>query len=265
MRIGGTVINNIRFADDTAIMAENIEDLQILLERINNESKKMGLTINIDKTKYMVVSKTPVDNIHLTLEGKQLERVDRYKYLGTTINSQLDQEEEIKIRIEIARQGFIKYRSMFTNKNLSLNIRSRFLECYVWSQLLYGVETWTLKAQSTKRLEAFEMWLYRRMLKIPWTAKVTNEEVLRRIGRRRKLMMIVKIRKTTYLGHILRNDKYSLLHVIMQGRIEGKKGIGRKKKSWLRDIREWTNLNADQIFHVAKDREAFKVVVANLR
>lgn len=100
---------------------------------------------------------------------------------------------------------------------------------------------------------------------IPWTARTTNEEVLRRIGHGRKLMTIVKVRKTAYVGHILRNDKYSLLQVIMQGRIDGKKTIGRKKKSWLRNIRDWTNLSAEQIFHVARDREAFKEVIANLR
>ncbi|CAG9838415.1 unnamed protein product [Diabrotica balteata] len=110
-------------------MAENIDDLQTLLEIINRESKKMGLTMNINKTKYMVISKNPVDNIQLTLEGKPLERVDKYKYLGAIINSQLDQEQEIKVRIEIARKGFIKYKSMFTNKKLSMAIRFRFVEC----------------------------------------------------------------------------------------------------------------------------------------
>lgn len=67
VNIGGTIINNIRFPDDTAIMAESSEDLQILLDSINRESKKMGLTMNIGKTKYMVISKTPIDNIQLTL------------------------------------------------------------------------------------------------------------------------------------------------------------------------------------------------------
>ncbi|XP_050512075.1 uncharacterized protein LOC126888096 [Diabrotica virgifera virgifera] len=121
VRIGGNIINNIRFADDTAIMAENIDDLQILLEIINRESKKMELKMNIDKTKCMVISKTPVDNIHLILEGKPLERVDKYKYLGAIINSQSDQDEEINVSIEIARKRYIKYKSMFTNTKLSMS------------------------------------------------------------------------------------------------------------------------------------------------
>lgn len=89
---------------------------------------------------------------------------------------------------------------------------------------------------------------------------ITNEEILHRISRERKLLKIIKIRKTAYLGHVLRHYKYSLLQVIMQGRVEGRKGIGRKKKSWLRNIREWTDMGVEELFHIA-----FKRVVANLR
>ncbi|XP_072389585.1 uncharacterized protein [Diabrotica undecimpunctata] len=94
VRNGGSITNNIRFGD--AITAENVEDLHILIEIINRESKKRTLTMNIDKSKYVVISKIPVDIIHLALDGKPLERVEnKYKYLGAIINSQLDQDEEI--------------------------------------------------------------------------------------------------------------------------------------------------------------------------
>lgn len=258
------MIDNLRFADDTAIMAERAEDLQTLLERVGRECEEVGLSINTQKTKMMVISKNPNINPILTLNGNRIEQVQKYKYLGSVINSEMAPDQEIKIRIEMARNAFVKYSTMFTNRKLKLDIRLRFTECYVWSVLMYGVETWTLKAQMIKKLEAFEMWLYRRILKIPWTDRITNDEVLRRIGRKRKLLTIIKIGKTSYMGHILRNDKYLLLQNIMQGRIEGKKGIGRMKKSWLRNIGEWTNLSVGELFHVAKDRETFRNVVANL-
>lgn len=264
VNIGGTLINNLRFADDTAIMAESAEDLQTLLEGVSRECEEVGLAINTQKTKMMVISKNPNINPILTVNGNRIEQVQKYKYLGSTINSEMDPDQEIKIRIEMARNAFMKYSTLLTNRNLNLVIRLRFVECYVWSVLMYGVETWTLKTQMIKKLEAFEMWLYRRILKIPWTDRISNDEVLRRIGRKRKLLTIIKIRKTSYVGHILRSDKYLLLQNIMQGRIEGRKGIGRKKKSWLRNIREWTNLGVGELFHVAKDREEFRKVVANL-
>ena len=104
------------------------------------------------------------------------------------------------------------------------------LKCYVYSVLLYGVETWTLKAETLSKLQAFELWLYRRILKIPWTDKVTNEEVLRRMNTTADLVNIVKGRKLQYLGHIMRNrGRYELLQCILQGKIEGKKGPRTKK------------------------------------
>ncbi|CAG9830217.1 unnamed protein product [Diabrotica balteata] len=130
----------------------------------------------------------------------------------------------------MARAAFLKLKQLFCDKNLNTALRLRFVECYVWSQLLYGVETSTLKAQIVKKLEAFELWKYRRMLRIPWSTRVTNEEVLRKMGRGKKLLRTIKVCKTAYVGQILRNDKYSLLQVIMQGRVDGKKGIGRKRK-----------------------------------
>ena len=127
------------------------------------------------------------------------------------------------------------------------------------------MEGWTLKTSSINKLEAFEMWLYRRTLKISWTEKVTNEEVLRRVNKERELFHVVKKRKTAYLGHIMRNEKYRFLQLMIKGKIEGKRGIGRKKMSWLRNIRQWTGLRDIQtLIHTAQDREAIDHVIANI-
>lgn len=85
---------------------------------------------------------------------------------------------------------------------MTLDTKLRLLRCYVFSVLLYGVESWTVTKETTKKLEAFELWLYRRMLKIPWTQKVTNIEVLRRMKKEPELVNTVKCRKLGYLGHI---------------------------------------------------------------
>ena len=82
------------------------------------------------------------------------------------------------------------------------------------------------------------MWTYRRLLSIPWTDRVTNEEVLRRMKKQRELLTNIKKRKTAYLGHILRNEKYKILQLILEKKIEGKRGIGRKQMSWTRNIRQ---------------------------
>ncbi|KAL4713558.1 hypothetical protein ACJJTC_006146 [Scirpophaga incertulas] len=112
-------------------------------------------------------------------------------------------------------------------------------------------------------MEAFEMWVYRRMLKISWTQKVRNEEVLRCIGRKRELWDTVRKRKVAYLGHIFRHERYEL---IMMGKIAGRRSVGRRRKSWLRNIREWTGIaSAARLFRLAKDRTKYAELTANLR
>ena len=94
---------------------------------------------------------------------------------------------------------------------------------------------------------------------------MTNEEVLRRVNKERELFHVVKKRKTAYLGHIMRNEKYRFLQLMIKGKIEGKRGIGRKKMSWLRNIRQWTGLRDIQtLIHTAQDREAIDHVIANI-
>ena len=90
------------------------------------------------------------------------------------------------------------------------------MKCYVWSILLYGLEAWTLKVSTMNKIEAFEMWCYRRILKIPWTDRVTNEDVLRSVSKERELLKIIKVRKTSYFGHIIRGPRYELLQLIVE-------------------------------------------------
>ena len=160
----------------------------------------------------------------------------------------------------------MRFRNILTNTEFDLNLKIRFTKCYVWSVLLYGMEGWTLKVNTMNRLKAFEMWVYRRILKVPWTARRTNEEILERIGRGRELMSIIKRRKTAYLGHVVRNERYHLLQLIMEGKIERRRGVGRRRISWLRNIRQWTGIRAaGDIVHTCGDREKWSEVIANIQ
>lgn len=264
IKINGQVVNNLRYADDTVIIADSQEALQRLIDKINNEGERLGLKINSDKTKVMIISRTPAVNSNILVNGKNIQRVPKFKYLGSWITEDLDPDTEIRCRIEQARATFMNMRELLSNKSLDLMLRYRFVKCYIYSVLLYGVETWTIKANTMNRLEAFEMWVFRRMLKIPWTDHVTNAEVINRMGRERELLQLVKRRKAAYLGHIFRNTKYQFLKLIMEGKIEGRRGIGRKKYSWLKNIRDWTNLDAHALFRAAQDRNEYARIVANI-
>lgn len=264
--LNGVRLNNIRYADDTMVMADSLEGLQRLMNRITQYSQQYGLNINVQKTKLMIISKKSIKGAHLYINNNRIERVKQYSYLGTIINEQWNNVQEIKCRIGKAKTTFNKMSAIFKSHNLSLETKIRHLRCYVFSVLLYGVESWTLTEATTKKLEAFEMWLYRRMLKIPWTAHTTNKEVLERIKKKQEIVYTIKCRKLEYLGHVMRNqERYSLLQTIMQGKVKGKRGPGRRRISWLRNLRTWFGKTSTELFRAAANKVIIANMIANIR
>ena len=162
VNVGGHNINNLRYADDTSLLALEEQKLQNLLTTVNDKGKLYGMEINVKKTKSMVASKkqeTP--KVSINLDGTAIEQVEKMVYLGSITTEDGKSEVEIKRRIEIARNAFNNMKSVLSSRNISLNTRMRLTKCYVWSTLLYGAETWTITKTLTKRIDAFEMWTYR--------------------------------------------------------------------------------------------------------
>ena len=266
ININGERVNNIRYADDTVLIAENIADLQMLLEAINAACNSYGLKINVKKTKFMVVSKEQNIQAHpLHLNNEAIEQVHQFKYLGCYLTEQGSCTEEVSIRIEQARSAFIKIKKLVCDRNLSINLRIRLVQCYVFPVLLYGIEGWTLNKAQCKKLEAFEMWTYRRMLKISWMERITNNEVMTRLNKDVEIMLTIKRRKLEYLGHIMRSEKYQLLQVIMEGKIIGSRSRGRRKTSWLKNLRDWYGMSSRELFRAAVSKVIIAMMIANLR
>lgn len=266
--LNGQRLNNIRYADDTVVFADSMEDLKQLMDRITASSMNYGLDINRDKTKFMVISKKCVPNrlCQLTLNIGPIERTNKYIYLGTIINDQWDPSQEVKCRIEKSRNVFIKMASVLKSRDLTLNTKMRLVRCYVFSVLLYGVEAWTLTEASTKKLEAYEMWVYRRMLRVAWKDHVTNLEVLMRMSKEKEILNTIKVRKLEYLGHIMRNEnRYQLLQCILQGKVEGKRSAGRRRISWLKNLRSWFSTSTTGLFRAAVNKIKIANMIANIR
>jgi Reverse transcriptase (RNA-dependent DNA polymerase) len=264
--VNGECLNNIRYADDTVVFADSLQSLQDMMNRVTKKSEEYGLRLNTAKTKYMVISKEVIPPGRLTVNNKQIERVNKYKYLGTTVGEQWDHSLEIKCRIEQARATFVKMSSLFRSHDLSVSTKMRVVRCYVFPVLLYGAEAWTLTEASSKKLEAFEMWIYRRMLRISWVQHVTNRDVLRRMDKETEILKTVKIRKLEYLGHIMRNAKrYELPQLVLQGKVLGKRGPGRRRISWLKNLRTWFGASTTGLFRAAADKVRIAMMVANIR
>lgn len=213
----------------------------------------------------MIITKRAQNNGNIYIHNKPLEKVEKYTYLGTVINNNNNCSEEIKTRIAKARSTFIKMKKILCGRDLNHELKIRLMRCYVMSILFYGMETWTLKKMDSRKLEAFELWMYRRILKIPWVDRITNAEVMRRMCKEKEIISTIKKRKLQYLGHIMRGEKYQLLQIIMQGKIQGKRSIGRRRHSWLRNLREWFNCNTSQLFRSAVSKIRIAMMIANLR
>lgn len=265
IKINGITINNLRYADDTVILAGTHEELQTLINRMVTRSEEYGLSLNISKTKYMLISKTTRNNRKIYVKNQPVETVREYQYLGTTINENNDSSQEIRRRIEKARGTFTRMKKIFCCRDLNLELKIRLMRCYVLSILYYGMEAWTLKVNDIRRLQAFEMWIYRRMLKISWVERVTNIEVLRRMHKETEIATTIKKRKLLYMGHIMRGEKYRILQNIMQGKIQGKRSIGRRRNSWMKNLREWFGCNNNELFRAAASKIRIAMMIANLR
>ena len=256
--IRGVNINNLRYADDS-LTCRRSTFLQALLTAVNRKGKPYGMEMIIIKTKSMVISrKKPVPNISISVEGRPIQQVDRMVCLGYMATEDGKCDIEIKRRIGIARTAFKSMAKILTSGNISIELRSCIAKCYIWSTLLYGAETWTLTKVTSDKLEAFEMWLYRRMIRISWKEHKTNGEVLNKT--KRSLLNTIKKRKRQYFGHIRGDGVQGLL---MEGRINGRRGRGRPRTMWMDNIKEWTKIYNDCI-RVAHNRERWRFMTADL-
>lgn len=263
--IGGKNINNLRFADDTVLIADKVENLQKHLDIINQIGHThFNTKINISKTKIMVVSKQDktAEKIKINLDKHQLEQVDKFIYLGQTITNDGRCEEEIKKRIAIAKNRFCKMKNVLTNKKVRYVTRKRLVQCYIYSTLLYGAESWTISKHSEDRIRSFEMWVHRRMFKISWKERITNLAVLKLVGSNKSIINIIKERKIKYCGHILRHD--SLQKELLEGKVNGKRGRGRPRKRWFDNIKEWTGKSFVECKRLAQKRGDWRKMIADL-
>jgi hypothetical protein len=251
VKIGGKLIKDVRFADDQGMIAKNEAGLQKSMDSLNSTSLRYGMKINSKKTKVMKVSRIKGE-VNITINGIKIEQVESFRYLGHTMTDDGRCEKEINSRIAQAKDAFGERKELLT-KSLEKSTKVKIVKTLVWSTLLYGSETWTLKKEDIRKLEALEMWLWRRMEKISWTDKVSNVEVLGRVGVERELINMLRSRKKSWIGHVLRGD--GLLKEVIEGRMEGSKPRGRPRMGMLDDLitRSYVDMKRK-----TEDREGWK-------
>jgi len=261
--VGGMNVNNLRYADDTALIADDPEKLQDIINKVNSVSEEYGLRMNIKKTKTMVITRGHImPTINMKVRGESLKQEEEFKYLGQCISSDGKCEKEIRKRIAIAKSSFNNMKDVLASRKIRLNTRKRVLNCYVMSTFLYSAETWTLSKESENRIEAFEMWCYRRMMRISYKDHISNEKVLEMVKEKRNLLKQIKKHKIQYFGHIIRAEGFQ--KQLLEGKINGRRKRGRPRKSWTGDILQWTGSSYVELVQRAKSRRGWRSMVFNI-
>ena len=167
IKIAWRNINNLRYADDTSLMAESEEELKSLLMEVKEESEKVGLKLNIQKTKIMV--SVPITSWQIDWET--VETVSDFMFLGSKITADGDCSHEIKRRLLLGRKVMTNIDSILKSRDITLPTKVCLVKAMVFPVVIYGCESWTVKKAELQRIDAYELWYWRRLLRVPWTAR----------------------------------------------------------------------------------------------
>ena len=176
IKIAGRNINNLRYADDTTLMAGSDEKLKSLLMKVKEESEKAGLKLNIQKTKIMAFD--PITSWQI--DGETVETVRHFILGGSKITVDGDFSHEIKRHLFLGRKVMTNLDSIFKSRDITLPTMVHLVKM-VFPGVMYGCKSWTIKKAECQRIDAFELWCWRRLLRVPWTARRSNQSMLKEI------------------------------------------------------------------------------------
>ena len=178
IKILGRNINNVRYADDTTLMAKS-EELKILLMKVKEESEKAGLKLNIQKTK--ITAFGPITSWQIN--GETMERVTDFILWGAPKSLQMvTAAMKLKKRLLLGRKVMTNLDSIFKSRDITLPTKGCLVKAMVFPVVMYGCESWTVKKTQHQRIDAFDLWCWRRLLRVPWTARRANQSILKEIS-----------------------------------------------------------------------------------
>ena len=169
-KIPGRNISNLRYAEDTTLMAESEEELKSFLMKVKEESEKVGLKLSIQKTKIMASG--PITSWEI--DGETVETVSDFTFLGSKITADGNFSHEIKRCLLLGRKVMTNLDSILKSRDITLPTKVHRIKAMVFPVVMYGCESWTVKKAERRRIDAFELWCWRRLLRVPWTARRSN-------------------------------------------------------------------------------------------
>ena len=180
-------------------MAESKEELKRLLMTVKEESEKAGLKLNIQKNKIMASG--PITSWQI--DGETVETVADFIFLSSKITADDDYSHEIKRCLLLGKKVMTKLDSILKSRDITLPTKVCLVKVMVFPVVVYGCESWTIKKAECQRIDAFELWCWRRLLRVPWTARRSNQSILKEISAEDSLEGLMLKLKLQYFGHLM--------------------------------------------------------------